>query len=44
MMINPFVEESREDKDEKLKINLMHGKEGAQYRRVKKLAEQNYKK
>lgn len=31
-------------KEERLRINLMHGREGAQYRRVRKLAEQNLQK
>jgi hypothetical protein len=39
-MVNPFAEEG----DQRLRINLMHGREGVQYRRVRKLAEQTLKK
>jgi hypothetical protein len=41
--VNSFSEEVKQEK-ERLKFNLMHSREGAQYRRVRKMAEQSQKK
>lgn len=38
---NPFNEEPA---DQRIRVNLMHGREGVQYRRVRKLAEQSLRK
>ena len=41
-LVNPFYEEGM--KEERARMTLMQGREGAQYRRVRKLAEQNMRK
>ena len=44
-IINPFSETTTfQEREERLRINLIHGREGAQYRRVRKIAEQNMKR
>jgi hypothetical protein len=40
-VVNPFNDEPAE---QRIRVNLMHGREGVQYRRVRKLAEQSLRK
>lgn len=40
-VVNPFNDETGE---QRIRVNLMHGREGVQYRRVRKLAEQSLRR
>jgi hypothetical protein len=45
-VVNPFSETvpSQSEKEGRLRVNLIHGREGAQYRRVRKIAEESMKR
>jgi hypothetical protein len=45
-LVNPFTGNtpSHQEKEGRVRVNLVHGREGAQYRRVRKIAEDNMKR
>lgn len=44
IQMQPLSEEQCQQTSSQLRASLLHGREGAQYRRVRKMAEQSYRK